>query len=108
MRFDNTPCATFVHWTHESSAQRILATLNAASHCLVVFEGMKFGHRDYYNVYAVYTLPSNKRIGYVLECYEGGAYIVRPRLPSEPITAARRETVRVQPFLAPCSGFRGV
>ena len=108
MRFDNTPRTVAVHWTHESCAQRILATLNAASHCIVVYEGMKLGHRDYYNVYAVYALPSNKRLGYVLECYDGGAYIVRPRLPSEPISGARRETVRVQPFLGCCSVFRGV
>ena len=108
MRFDNTPRTVAVHWTHESCAQRILATLNAASHCIVVYEGMKLGRRDYYNVYAVYALHSNKLVGYVLECYAGGAYIVRPRLPSEPSTVTQRETVRVQPYLASCSVFSGV
>ena len=108
MRFDNTPSNVAVHWAHESSALRIIASLNTAAQVAVVYEGLQCGKRDFYNVYAVYALPSNKLAGYVLECYAGGAYIVRPRLPSERNTATRRETVRIQPHLPACDLSRGV
>ena len=108
MIFKNTPRTSVVHWVNESVAQRVITNLNSAFYASAVFTALKCGAKDYYNVYEVFARRGNKRVGYVLECYSGGAYIVRPRLPSEPVTATRRETVRVMPHLRHCDTFSGV
>ena len=100
MRFLNTPRTIVVQWVSESSAQRILAALSGDFYVWAVFDHTKFGKQDYYNVYEIYTRKGNKLHGYVLHCYAGGAYIVRPTLPSEPRSAAQRGTVQVNPKIA--------
>lgn len=107
MIFKNTPRTFTVQWVSETTAQRIINTLSAATYGTSVFSQLKCGGRDFYNVYEVFT-RGKKHCGYVLECYSGGAYIVRPRLPSEPATAAQRETVTVMPHLRHYDGFSGV
>ena len=107
MIFKNTPRTTKVHWVSEAVAQRIITTLSGATHGTAVYAQLKCGSRDFYNVYEIFT-QGKKPCGYVLECYSGGAYIVRPRLPSEPCTATQRETVRVMPHLRHYDGFSGV
>lgn len=105
MIFKNAPRTTVVHWVSENSARRIMQSLNAN----LVYTELRCGWRDYYNVFAVHDARrGNKLVGYVLECYAGGAYIVRPRLPSEPTTATQRETVRIMPHLRYCEAFSGI
>ena len=98
MMFFNKPRAYTVVWVRESVAQRILAQLNNASQTSAVFTGTKFGTVDCYNVYEV---RSPQLVGYMLECYAGGAYIVRPKLPSEATdSGVEPSTVKVKPHLA--------
>ena len=92
MIFLNTPRKCVVQWVNESAAQRILAQLNTTSQTRAVFSGTKCGNADYYNVYEV---RNPQLCGYVLECYAGGAYIVRPKLPSESC-AMWRKVVKVK------------
>lgn len=108
MRFTSTPRTAVVQWVGENCAQHILATLSKAWDAVVIFDHTKFGKHDYYNVYNVYSRTGNKLIGYALECYSGGAYIVRPRLPSEPRAATQRGTVHIKPKIAYQDAFYGV
>lgn len=93
MIFFNVPSTHTVHWVRESVIQRILAQLNTTSQTRAVFVGTKCGNVDYYNVYEV---RNPQLCGYVLECYAGGAYIVRPKLPSES-RAMWRKVAKVKP-----------
>ena len=96
MLFINKPRSYTVVWVRESVAQRILAQLNPTNKTSAVFVGTKCGAVDYYNVYEV---RSPQLVGYVLECYAGGAYIVRPKLPSEATDSGHSTTVKVKPRL---------
>lgn len=93
MIFFNVPSTHTVQWVNEITAQRILAQLNTTGQTRAVFVGTKCGNADYYNVYEV---RSPQMRGYVLECYAGGAYVVRPSLPSES-RATWRKVVKVKP-----------
>ena len=103
MIFFNVPSTHTVVWVRESVAQRIVAQLNTANQTRAVFSGTKCGNADYYNVYEV---RNPQLCGYVLECYAGGAYIVRPKLPSENC-ATWRKVVKVKPHTG-CAIFSSI